>query len=64
MSEQVIRFVPRGDITPEEEREMLARVYAYALRAQGDRRTTKTCDEAAPPTAPERRLSDESRRPQ
>jgi hypothetical protein len=55
MGEPVIRYVPRGDVTPEEERETLARIYAYVLQADEGKRATKTCGEAAHCPGSERR---------
>jgi hypothetical protein len=59
MSEPIIRYVPRADVTAERERETLARIYAYVLRSRESRRVARTSEEVAPPV-PERRLSNES----
>jgi hypothetical protein len=59
MSEPVIRYVPRDDVTPERERETLARIYAFVLRSREDRRVARTGDKAAPCPQSERRLPNE-----
>jgi hypothetical protein len=59
MGEPVIRYMPRGDVTPEEERETLARIYAYVLQSRESKRVTSTGDEVTPLPRPKRRLPNE-----
>jgi hypothetical protein len=59
MANPVVRYVPRGDVTPEEERETLARIYAYVLRSRESRSVTRTGEEESPLPRPERRLPNE-----